>query len=333
MTKIIQPVIVGCGMSGQAITKSLSIIKHITSEIKLLSPIYAERERPLKNYLSSEARNVLFLANPSGLHAQLIIEGKQSGYDAIICDKPACVRSSEVNDLRKVKGLINILHNYRALWGPQFVRQMINDGDLGKVFSIESRFWQFFIEKHTEKGKKTWKNDLHLNGPFDTFIDLGSHVVDMILYLMNSKPLKTTCWLSYANSPHVNRDTHVHLNMSFSNDVNALASISKTAHGETNNFDFVVFGTKGTAKWCFLNPDEIRYDTKNQSQIIHRNKPYLATGSLPSHGLGWIEGYAEIIFQSLKSMFGLKVTPVPTLAEALDVMECILASKIINRTK
>ena len=61
-------------MAGKAILRSLDIISHVDLELQLLPVRIADRGAPLKSYLAEEARNVLFVANPSGLHAQSILE-------------------------------------------------------------------------------------------------------------------------------------------------------------------------------------------------------------------------------------------------------------------
>ena len=86
----IQPIILGSGTSGQAISKSLAIIR-LNSEyskmIQLLPEIFVERNTPLSNYISANAKNVLFVANPSGLHARAILEAATCNYAAVVFEK------------------------------------------------------------------------------------------------------------------------------------------------------------------------------------------------------------------------------------------------------
>ena len=140
--KPIAPVLVGRGMAGKAILRSLDIVSHVDPELDLLPARIADRGAPLKSYLAEEAQSVLFLANPSGLHAQSILEGIQAGFTAIAADKPVCVRPQEVSELRNTKAFVTIFHGYRAMWGSRTIKRMIEDGALGEVFAFESRYWQ-----------------------------------------------------------------------------------------------------------------------------------------------------------------------------------------------
>jgi len=325
--KPISPVLVGTGMAGQAILKSLAIIAQRDSELQMLPVRTTARGTPLRSYISDQALNVLFIANPSGLHAQCIEEGMRAGFSAIAADKPVCVLPEEIQMLQEISIPVTVFHGYRVMWGTRTIKQMIEAGALGDLFAFEARYWQSSsarMDLNASPEKREWKNDPVLNGPSDALIDLGSHVTDMCLYLMDDKPVESSCRLSYWNSPAPHRDTHVHLHMEFTNDRRALASISKTVHGTTNNFEYTVIGSRGTATWRFMHPDEVEFGVGDRVSLIRRAEPSPSSGSSPFHGLGWLEGYVEISHQTLRQVSGLGFLPVPTLNESLAAMEILL---------
>lgn len=329
--KPIAPVLVGRGMAGKAILKSLAIVTQTDPELNLLPVRLAERGARLNSYLSNQALNVLFLANPSGLHAQSILEGVQAGFNAIAADKPVCVRSEEVPLLRNVAAQVTVFHGYRVMWGSRTIKKLIESGDLGDVFAFESRYWQSSSAQMALKGsaeKRSWKNDIQLNGPRDTLTDLGSHVVDLCLYLMADKPLESRCWISFRNAPVQHRDTHVQMQLKFAGSKSSMASISKTLHGATNDFEYTVLGTRGAATWRFLRPDEVEFGSGNQTSFIRREVANPSSETAPFHGLGWLEGYVEITRQTLRQVSGFTSAEIPTLSEALDVMDVLLNARV-----
>jgi predicted dehydrogenase len=331
--KRIAPVLAGRGMAGQAILKSLGIVAQTDRELDLLPVQQVQRSDPFSSYITGQAENVLFIANPSGMHAGSILEGAGAGFSAVVADKPVCVSKGELESLKAVDGLITVYHGYRAMWGTQTIKRMIESGDLGDVFCFESRYWQSSSAHKALKGTpedKSWKNDTLLNGPLDTIIDLGSHVVDICLYLMADMPVRTQCWLSYRNAAAAHRDTHAHLTMDFAGNRRALASISKTLHGAANDFEYTVIGTKGTATWRFMRPDEVEFGSGNRRILIPREKMHTSSGSLPFHGLGWLEGYVKITHQTLRRVSGLTSAPVPTLPEALKAMDVLLNADMVK---
>jgi predicted dehydrogenase len=326
----ISPVLVGKGMAGQAILKSLAIVAQMDPELCLLTPQLVTRGSPLRSYILDDVHNVLFLANPSGLHAQYIAEGERAKFSAIVTDKPVCVRPEELELLQNVQIPVSVFHGYRVMWGTRTVKQMIEAGELGDLFAFESRYWQSSSAQTALTGapeRCQWKNDPSLNGPRDALTDLGSHVVDTCLYLMADRPVESKCWLYYWNSAAAHRDTHVHLWLRFENDRRAVASISKTVHGATNNFEYTVVGSRGTATWRFLQPDEVEYGIGNGTSIIRRSEANPSSGTSPFHGLGWLEGYVEITRQTLRQISGLPWAPVPTLKESLAAMDILLRAE------
>jgi len=327
--KPIAPVLAGRGMAGQAILKSLAIIAQMDRELNLLPVRIATRGTPLRSYVSDHVHNVLFLANPSGLHAKYIMEGAMAGFSAIASDKPVCVLREEAQALREISVPVSVFHGYRAMWGARTVKRMIEEGTLGELFAFESRYWQSSAARmaldHSPE-KRAWKMDPALNGPWDALIDMGSHVADMCLYLMNDKPTEAHCRIAYWNSEAPHRDTHVHLCLEFARKRRALASISKTVHGAANNFEYTVIGSHGAATWRFLQPDEIEVGAGDRTSLVRRKESNSSSGSFPFHGLGWLEGYVEITRQTLRQVSGLSFIPVPTLKEALDAMEVLFAN-------
>lgn len=325
-TKAIAPVIVGRGMAGQAILKSLAIVAQMDTELKLLPPRQVQRGQSPASFRSEDATNVLFLANPSGLHAQFILEAAGAGFSAVAADKPVCVKPEEIPLLQNIQIPVTVFHGYRVMWGTRTIKELIRSGKLGDVFSFECRYWQSSSAQAFLSGtgeKRAWKNDLKLNGPSDALTDLGSHVVDTCLHLFDDMPEQSKCWVSYQNSAAPYRDTHVHLLLKFPGDRRAFASISKTIHGASNNFEYTVVGTKASATWRFLQPDEVEFGAGNRTSILRRQDPNESSGSSPFHGLGWLEGYVEIARQTLRLVSGLQSAPVPTLPEALSTMSVL----------
>ena len=59
-----------------------------------------------------------------------------------------------------------------------------------------------------------------------------------------------------------------------------------------------------------------------------REGPDASSGSVPFHGLGWLEGYVAITHQTLRHVAGLDISPVPVLSEALAAMDVLLNADI-----
>jgi predicted dehydrogenase len=319
--------VIGSGRAAQALCESLRIVELIEPSFSVASLRKVERGALLNGITKGAENPILLIANPHGLHAKAILEADREGFKLIVCEKPAATSIEQVNLLRSVKTPVAICHGYRQGWGIQKLKSQINAGDFGELISIEGRYWQSSAAQAALKhGPKTsWKNDPALAGSSDTLIDIAIHWLDAAFFLAgSSKPDQKNISLSFVNAETPHRDTHVHLNLKFLDGPRLFASVSKTVHGATNQFEINVIGSKKYASWKFLEPDLIEFGEGSIRQFISRSaSESWGTGHPPHHGAGWLEGYIEILKNSL--LTNLQQTPksYPTLAEHLDVLDAV----------
>jgi hypothetical protein len=98
----------------------------------------------------------------------------------------------------------------------------------------------------------------------------------------------------------------------------SFGSISKTVHGAGNDFEIHLIGEKKSATWKFSKPDYLEIAVGNSTSIIQKSTTTIGSGHWPHHGLGWIEGYVEIIKEAFKD------GQYPTLKENLSLLEHII---------
>jgi predicted dehydrogenase len=334
MTQLIQPYLIGYGRAGRAIHESLAILKAIEPRLKLADPILLKRTDPIRPSVPN-SKSVLLVSNPHALHAKAIQEGSQNGFDGIATEKPVCVRKEEISKLKNIQIPVAVFHAYRQTWAPARLKQMLEQGELGELVSIEGKYWQSSIAERSlvpaDQKSPTWKNDVNLSGPSDVLIDIGVHWIDMAAYVLGSLPKQFACDLSYANSESTHRDSHAWLQMQFEKNgknVRSFASISKNIHGASNHFEINLLGTRKSATWFLSNPDEIQMGEGKKRYTLIREDSKLGSLHSPFHGAGWMEGYIEILRQWMLEVSGQAHTPYPTLREALSLMEMILNSEL-----
>jgi predicted dehydrogenase len=325
----VRPYFVGSGTSSQAMKEAWAILGLIRPELDIQSAVQIKRGESLGDHLiQDDCIPVLCVCNPHGLHAQTIQAGEKAGYKLIIAEKPACVSLNEVIVLKNVNTPVAVCHVYRQHWGVQTIRQMVDSGELGNIIAVEGRYWQSSTAQRVAgliKGGG-WKNDPALSGPYDTLLDVGVHWVDAALFILKADPVRTSLWLSHANSEASHRDSHVQLLMQCSNESRLFASISKTFHGAPNHFEINVIGTKKSATWKFLEPDQIEIGCGNTRTLHARPRSDGSAIHPPYHGLGWLEGYVEVFNAALKEFCGQSDVSYPKLSEHLNVIEALLSA-------
>jgi len=328
----ITPLILGTGNSGRAIAKSLACIQLLQPELKLEMPIWLERGASLSTERKKYEHPLLCIANPHGLHAEAILEAERAGYEAILCEKPACVNLEQLRLLSAVKTPTAILHGYRQTWGVQTLKAMVDEKQFGDIISIEGRYWQSSAAERAlmepgQKPGKGWKDDVRLAGEFDVYLDIATHWVDAVSFLFGAPPARVKTWRSFANAESKHRDTHINLAIDYPNSAHAFGSISKTLHGATNRFELNVIGSKLAATWEFQRPDEILIGVGRDSRILTRKDNKLGSRNSPHHGMGWLEGYIEITSCLLRDVFQGQRSQYPNLKESLLNLEPMLKTE------
>jgi predicted dehydrogenase len=122
----------------------------------------------------------LVIATPSGLHASQAIAALEKGL-AVFCQKPlgrtAGETASVVAAARAADRLLGVDLSYRFLNATQRIRELLQGGELGRVYAGELAF-------HNAYGPdKSWFYDPTLSGG-GCVIDLGIHLVDLALWML-----------------------------------------------------------------------------------------------------------------------------------------------------
>lgn len=330
----ITPFIVGRGMSGQAIAKALAVIDLIDPELSVAAPVRVARDQPLAGLAAGHDLPLLCIGNPHGLHARYVLEAQRAGFRAIVLDKPPCVNRKELAELRALADAegerlqVAVLHGYRQMWGPQRMRQMVAAGELGELIAIEGTYWQSSAAElavlDPPPADKGWKGDPALGGPYDTLVDLGSHWIDLMTFLAGERPLAARTWLSYVNAPAPNRDTYAQIYLQFPG-CRSFGSVAKAVHGG-GDLQIAVLGSERDVRWSFGRPDQLVVARGNRVTRVPRGAGRYGSQQPLFHGMGWIEGYIEVIHCFLQRLAGRDAPAPPSLSEALNVMEVVLTA-------
>jgi hypothetical protein len=102
-----------------------------------------------------------------------------------------------------------------------------------------------------------------------------------------------------------------------------LRTISKTAHGSTDHFEINVIGSKKSATWTFAHPDEIYIGEGRLRTLITRTESRSGSKQPPFRGMGWLEGYVEILRQSIYEIQGRSFEPYPNLKDVGTIMKSL----------
>ena len=133
--------------------------------------------------------DVVAVATPDHLHADVVIAAADAGVKAIFCEKPISTHIDQVDEMIaaiEAKGIVvNVNHTRR--WGPTYVaaREVLRSGRVGNLVTV--------IGKFGGERAMLWRN--------------SSHIIDIMNYFAEANPIWVVGELEAA---HANYGTRYH---------------------------------------------------------------------------------------------------------------------------
>ncbi len=190
------------------------------------------------------------IATPSAMHADQARAALNRGI-AVFCQKPLGISAEEtrraIDAARHSDSLLRVDLCYRFLDGMTKIRQLVESGGLGDIFHLELKF-------HNAYGPdKEWFYDPARSGG-GCLIDLGIHLVDLALWLLDFPPVKTVTGNLLAQGRRFKGraaevEDFAQATLEFAGGASAQIGCSWKAHaGQDAVIDVTILGTKGGAR-------------------------------------------------------------------------------------
>ena len=172
----------------------------------------------LEKMFDEENLDVVLVATPNDSHKEYALQAMARGIH-VICEKPAAMDSDEVKEMmeaaEKNDVLFTVHQNRRLDQDFQIMKKIYEDNMLGNVFRIESRV------QGSREIAPTWRRN-KVNGG-GMLYDWGVHLIDQILYLIDSKVTSVYAEFQYLRQDEV--DENVRVQMKFENGLSVLVEI------------------------------------------------------------------------------------------------------------
>lgn len=216
----------------------------------------------LTELLSHEADNLdaIAILTPTTLHSEMVRECLDAGVP-VICEKALALTSSEaqeIENLRSAKGgFLAVIYNYSGYPMVREMRRIIREGVLGDILHFQAEMPQEGYIRTDKNGNKPVPQDWRLaDGPVPIIhLDLAVHLHELIYYLTGLEPLKVVAdqtsrgWFDVIdNASCLCR---------YSKKVQGQFWFSKCALGHRNGLRLRIYGSKASAEWYQLNPEEV----------------------------------------------------------------------------
>lgn len=254
-----------------------------------------------------ERMQVVSILTPNFLHFPMAKKLLENGFN-VICEKPMTTTYEEAkvleNTLKKANAIFAVTYTYTGYPMIRQMRQMIANGDIGKVQKIDAQYYQGWINPiihDKEKRANTWRLDPEKGGISCCIGDIGTHAFDMIEYVTQLQVEKVLADLNYVysdNKMDVDGTVLLHCN----NNVKGLIRTSQIATGEENNFSVQIYGEKAGLKWEQENPNYLYL--LEDGQPLRLLKPgHVYNSELSLDGSKLPPGHPEGIFDSMGNIY------------------------------
>lgn len=142
---------------------------------------------------------------PTGLHAEVSVAALKAGKH-VLCEKPMARNANEAQsmvDAAKQSGK-TLMISYNQRFGPdiQYLKKYVDEGHLGNIYFVRTgwrrpmgMFPGPVCVRATGEYSRNWFNEKDKGG--GVCMDLGSHVVDLAMYLLGFPKVKSVTGCAY----------------------------------------------------------------------------------------------------------------------------------------
>ena len=287
------------------------------------------------------------IVTPNNVHADPAITFLKAGIH-VICDKPLASSIEEAklieDTLNKSGKLLMITHNYTGYPLIRQAKEMVEQGELGKIRVIQVEYAQDWLTSKADNKQANWRTDPNQSGGGGCIGDIGTHAYNLINFVTGIKPKSLSAELSsFVDGRLVDDNAHIFLR--YENGARGILWASQVAVGNENNLRLRIFGEKAGIEWSQENPNQMSF-TKFEcpKTILTRSgagstKSGLRISRIPAgHPEGYLEAFATLYSEAAhlvrNSNYGISLPEgidVPDINAGLDGMRfinaCIISSK------
>jgi len=273
---------------------------------------YASYELMIEKELTlPEGNRIDFVSvvTPNHVHFPVAKAFLEAGFH-VICDIPMSFDAREARALKKIvaksRKVFALTHNYTGYPMVKLARDMVRQGDLGKIRKIVVQYpqgWLSTLLEGTKQKQAEWRTDPKRSGVAGCIGDIGTHAENLAEYITGLKITELCADLTtFVKGRKLDDDGNVLLR--FQKGAKGLLHASQISVGEENNLAIWVYGEKAGLEWHQEHPNYLHVKSPDgPEQIWKRGNDYVAAKSpaagratrIPSgHPEAFLEAFANI---------------------------------------
>ncbi|MGE7761497.1 Gfo/Idh/MocA family protein [Peribacillus sp. NPDC097895] len=287
-------------------------------------------ETDWRKLIEREDIDVIDIVTPNHTHAEIAIAAAEAGKH-IITEKPLALTLEEAKRMHEAVEKYDVIHmichNYRFVPAIQFVKKLIEDGRLGKIYHFRANYLQDFIMD--PEFPLIWRLKKEISGS-GSLGDIGAHSIDLARFLVGEiKEVVGTTETFIKERPlgemtgglraqvksnatgEVTVDDAVAFITRFENGALGTFEATRFAGGNRNKNTFEINGEKGSVRWnmesmndldVYFSDDEQGlqgFRTINCTEVQH---PYAEAYWTAGHIIGYEHTFIHLLYEFLNGI-------------------------------
>jgi predicted dehydrogenase len=225
------------------------------------------------------------VCTPNHTHFPIAKAFLEAGFH-VMCEKPMTLTVKEAEELKgvvqKTRKVFGLMHTYTGYPMVKLARDMVKQGDLGKIRKVIVQYPQGWLARAIEKEgqqQASWRTDPKKSGAAGCMGDIGTHAANLAEYVSGLTINEIAADLTaFVKGRRLDDDGNCLLR--FNKGAKGLLHASQISIGQENNLAIWVHGEDASLEWHQEHPNYLHVDTLNApTQIWKRGNEYVGEKS------------------------------------------------------
>lgn len=283
-----------------------------------------------KQMIDTMNLDMLHICTPNNTHYEIAMYALEHGVH-IICEKPMCTSIEEAEKLvaaAKKTGLIAAINFHNRFYPMNnHLKNIIQDGELGEIFSITGSYTQDWLLFKTDY---SWRLNSSESGNTRAVADIGSHWMDLAEYVTGQKIVAVNADFSIIHPSRKKPKGHViafsknsfaeedyeditidtedsaSVMFRFSNGAKGSAFFSQVIAGKSVAIDMLIGGYKKSAEWNSELCNKLTIGQRDCcNQVLEKGISTVHPNTKPliAYPFGHLEGFPDAFKQCFTNIY------------------------------
>ena len=225
------------------------------------------------------------VCTPNHTHFPIAKAFLEAGFN-VMCEKPMTLTVKEAQALQEIvrttRKVFGLMHNYTAYPMVKLAKDMVKQGDIGKIRKVIVQYPQGWLARAAENEgsqQAAWRTDPKKSGAAGCMGDIGTHAANLAEYVTGLTIKEIAADLTtFVKGRRLDDDGNCLLR--FSKGAKGLLHASQISIGQENNLAIWVHGEDGSIEWHQEHPNWLYVDQLGApTRIWKRGNDYIGEKS------------------------------------------------------